>query len=222
MRRQVIGAISFLCVLIAAGRVNAQAVVVSRGGNSASSAMVLSGTIVSSIVVSVNGSANQGPSAFAVISGSGIGGSIQIDTVGVPDRTVRGEKKEIRNADGSVKGSYLVGTVTVMAVFTGAGNATAAFDIQRAAPCSEPPDIPCNALFFALPAARQLWTGYPDPSYGASVFTVPEAAYVPGNGNLAPDARSGEVVSHQLAVWVPNDAPLGAFATLVKYTATLK
>ena len=190
--------------------------------------LTLTGTITSSVSVSVEGSTNQNGGATTIVNGTGERGSVDFGSFHAGATPATGESFHV---DGAVPGTYLVATLRLRTRFTGGGGTLAVLDVQRAAPCGSTPGLPCGSpgsLFYAKmvrrvpnqPAAWPAWDQYPDRNYGTSVFSVPESTYVPGAGNLDDLMANGESIDHQLAVWVPDDAPEGTFSAVVTYTVT--
>lgn len=200
-----------------------------EGGERLGSAdITLTGTITSTVVLSVEGSVNQNGGASTVIVGSGAHGSIDFGNFRAPGPSGNGERYHV---DGPVAGHYLVATIKLKTRFSGGGDARALLDIQRATPCGGPPELPCGApgsLFYAKAATRApnrpvswpTWDAYPDRRYGSTVFDVPDSSYVPGTGNLDSLMANGDSIDHQIAVWIPDTAPPGSFSSVVTYTVT--
>jgi len=189
--------------------------------------LTLSGTISSSVSVSVEGSVNQNGGAATQVTGTGSRGSVDFGNF----RRGGPGTGESFHVEGAVKGTYLVATLRLRTRFSGTGSTRAVLDIQRATPCGGTPGLPCGtpgSLFYAKmvrrvpnqPAAWPAWDQYPDRNYGAGVLSVPEATYVPGAGNLDDLMANGDSIDHQVAVFVPDDAPEGSFSTVVTYTVT--
>jgi hypothetical protein len=189
--------------------------------------LTLTGTITSSVVLSVEGSVNQNGGAATMVTGSAQHGMVNFGGFrgGGP---ATGESFHV---DGSTKGTYLVATIRLRTQFSGSGGTRAVLDIQRATPCGATPGLPCAApgsLFYAKmvhrtpnqAAAWPSWDQYPERNYGSSVLAVPDVGYVPGAGNLDDLMANGDSIDHQVAVWVPDDAPEGAFSAVVTYTVT--
>jgi hypothetical protein len=199
----------------------------SQGQTAGRMELALAGTIASSVVLTVEGSVNQNGGAPTVVMGAGNRGMVNFGNFrgGGPGT---GESYHVNSA---AKGTYLVATIRLRTQFSGTGGAHAVLDIQRAAPCGSTPGLPCDgpgSLFFAKmvqrvpnePAAWPAWDQYPDRNYGRSVFSVPDVTYVPGAGNLDDLMANGDSIDHQVAVWVPDEAPEGAFSAVVAYTVT--
>jgi hypothetical protein len=189
--------------------------------------LTLTGTITSSVVLTVEGSTNQNGGASTVVTGAGNQGTVNFGSF----RSGGPGTGEAYYVDGPAKGTYLVATIRLRTQFSGAGASRAVLDIQRATPCGSTPGLPCGgsgSLFYAkmgqrVPnqaAAWPVWDQYPDRNYGSSVFSVPDTTYVPGSGNLDDLMANGESIDHQVAVWVPDDAPEGSFSAVVAYTVT--
>jgi hypothetical protein len=189
--------------------------------------LTLTGTITSSVVLTVEGSTNQNGGASTMVTGAGNRGTVSFGSF----RGGRPATGEAYYVDGPTKGTYLVATIRLKTQFSGAGASRAVLDIQRATPCGSSPGLPCGgpgSLFYAKmihrvpnqPAAWPAWDQYPERNYGASVFSVPDTTYVPGEGNLDDLMANGESIDHQVAVWIPDDAPEGAFSAVVAYTVT--
>jgi hypothetical protein len=185
--------------------------------------ITLTGTISSTVVVSVEGSVNQNGGAVTTVAGSGTQGTVDFGNF----RAGGNGNGERYRVEGVEPGYYLVATLRLKTEFSGGGS-RAVLDVQRTQPCSSTPGVPCGALFYARmvqrmpnqPAAWPGWNSYPDPQLGSSVFEVPDASYVPGAGNLDDLMANGESIDHQLAVWVPDRAPDGPLSTQVTYTVT--
>lgn len=188
--------------------------------------VTLRGTITSSIAISVTGSVDQNGGRTTNITGSGPTGVVDFGTYDLPGPLTNGDKHRVNS---NPKGNYLVATLTVMTTFSGGGTTNAAVDIQRANPCGGPPDVSCagnGSLFYAkmLPrrpnqkASWPKWSRYPETNPG--VFVMPLSTYVPGTGNLDNLMQNGDSMDHQVAVWIPDSLPAGAFSTVVTYTAT--
>jgi len=187
----------------------------------------LTGTITSSVTLSVEGSVNQNNGVSTVVMGAGNRGTVNFGNF----RAGSPGTGELFHVDGAAKGSYLVATMRLRTRFTGSGGARAVLDVQRATPCAGTPGLVCGgagSLFFAKMPSRvanqavawPAWDQYPERNYGARVFSVPDATYVPGAGNLDDLMANGDSIDHQLAVWIPDDAPEGAFSAVVTYTVT--
>ena len=200
----------------------------SHGQTAGSVNIALSGTISSTVVITVEGSVNQNGGASTMIMGSGARGAIDFGNFRVPGPSLNGERYHV---EGAVPGHYLVATVKLKTQFSGSGAARAVLDIQRATPCGGPAELACGApgsLFFAKQARRApnrlaawpAWNQYPDRRYGSTVFDVPESSYVPGAGNLDDLMANGDSIDHQIAVWIPDSAPPGTFSSVVTYTVT--
>jgi hypothetical protein len=188
----------------------------------------LTGTITSSVTVSVEGSVNQNGGATTMVTGTGSQGTVDFGNIrgGVP-----GTGESFRVNSNEAQGTYLVATIRLRTRFSGSGGSRAVLDIQRAAPCGASSGLPCGgpgSLFFAKmvqrvpnqPAAWPTWDQYPDRNFGSSVFSVPEVTYVPGSGNLDDLMANGESIDHQVAVWIPDEASEGTFSAVVTYTVT--
>jgi hypothetical protein len=200
----------------------------SQGQTLGSVNIALMGTITSTVVLTVEGSTNQNGGAGTTIAGSGARGTIDFGNFRVPGPSANGERYRVERA---AQGHYLVATVKLKTQFSGSGGTNAVLDIQRANPCGGPSELPCGApgsLFYAKlarrvpnqPAAWPAWDQYPDLRYGSTVFDVPDSSYVPGTGNLDALMANGESIDHQIAVWIPDTAPSGAFSSVVTYTVT--
>jgi hypothetical protein len=189
--------------------------------------VTLTGTIASSVTLTVEGSINQRVAASTIVRGGGPRGAVDFGNFrgGLP------ATGEVYQVDGNAKGSYLVATLRLRTRFTGAGGSRAVLDIQQATACGATAGLPCGApgsLFYAKMAQRvpnqavawPTWDAYPDQKYGVSVFSVPDVTYVPGAGNLDQLMENGDSIDHQVAVWVPDDAPEGTFSAIVTYTVT--
>jgi len=214
-----------LACLLAA---NSAAQTTSHGQTAGSVNIALTGTITSTVVITVEGSVNQNGGASTMISGAGAHGAIDFGNFRVPGPSQNGERYHV---EGSVPGHYLVATVKLKTQFSGTGSTRAVLDIQRANPCGALPELPCGApgsLFYAKMARRTpnrlaawpAWDQYPDRRYGSTVFDVPESSYVPGGGNLDDLMANGDSIDHQIAVWIPDSAPPGTFSSVVTYTVT--
>ena len=204
--------------------------VASHGTNTGAVDMTLSGTIGSSITISVTGSLDLADGATTVVTGNGIQGVVNFGTYNLGGPLLTGDKQSVTLANGG-PGSYLIATLTVQTTFSGNGSAKAAVDIQRTNACGPAPDIACGApgrFFFAKQVPRKpnqkvmwpTWKKFPDTRYGSSVFDMPDAAYVPGSGNIDNQMLNGDTMDHQVAIWIPNSLPAGPFSTMVTYTAT--
>lgn len=205
----------------------AVAQVVAQGQTLGRMDVVLTGTIASSVTLTVEGSINQRVAASTIVHGGGPQGTVDFGNFrgGLP------ATGEVYQVDGNAKGTYLVATLRLRTRFTGAGGSRAVLDIQRAIPCGDSPGLPCGgagSLFYAKMAQRvanqavawPTWDAYPDHKLGVSVFAVPDVTYVPGAGNLDQLMENGDSIDHQVAVWVPDDAPEGTFSAVVTYTVT--
>ena len=204
---------------------SARAQTQARGEVVSRSNIVLTGTISSSITLAVSGSTNRNGHAMTQVRGMGNQGVIDFGTVNGTSDPTTGEKHRVAN-----RGYYLVATLRVGTQFSGGGGKVL-LDVQRANPCGTLSDLPCGnpgGLFYAKMASRRpnlaaswpAWNNYPDLRYGSSVFDVPDASYIPGSGNLDALMANGDSIDHQLAVFVPDDMPVGTFSTVVTYTAT--
>jgi len=200
----------------------------SQGQTVGSTNITLTGTITSTVVLTVEGSTNQNGGASTTIVGVGTHGAIDFGNFRVPGPAVNGERHRV---EGVAPGHYLVATVRLKTQFSGSGGPRAMLDIQRANPCGGVSELPCGApggLFYAKMARRTpnqaaawpAWDQYPDQRYGSTVFDVPASSYVPGTGNLDDLMANGDFIDHQIAVWIPDDAPSGAFSSVVTYTVT--
>lgn len=189
--------------------------------------LTLTGTITSSVELSVEGSTNQNGGATTIVTGTGSNGTVNFGDF----RGGHPSTGESFRVDGPARGHYLVATLRLRTHFTGGGGNRAALDVQRAVPCGATANLPCGSpgsLFYAKmvsrvanqPAAWPAWDSYPDRNYGVSVFSVPDTTYVPGAGNLDDLMANGESIDHQVAVWIPDDAPAGAFSEVLTYTVT--
>jgi hypothetical protein len=211
--------LSAACFATSARAQDRQGEVVSRAN------IVLRGTITSSITLAVSGSTNRNGQAMTQVRGVGNQGVIDFGTVGGDRAPATGEQHRVERL-----GYYLVATLRVGTRFSGGGGRVL-LDVQRANPCGTLPDLPCGhpgGLFYAKMASRRpnlaaswpTWNRYPDQRYGRSVFDVPDASYIPGQGNLDALMENGDSIDHQLAVFIPDDLPVGSFSTVVTYTAT--
>lgn len=211
--------------LLSPGMAAAQAV--SQGQTMGRTTLTLAGTITSSVVLTVEGSVNENGGAMTAVTGAGNQGTVSFGNF----RNLGPSTGESFRVDGAVKGTYLVATIRLKTEFSGSGGSRAVLDIQRATPCGSMPGLTCEgpgSLFYAKmvqrvpnqPAAWPAWDQYPERNYGSSVFSVPDVTYVPGNGNLDDLMANGESIDHQVAVFVPDDAPEGAFSAVVAYTVT--
>jgi len=52
------------------------------------------------------------------------------------------------------------------------------------------------------------------------VFSIPEAAFIPGSGNVTSALTNGSAIDHQVVGWLPDTQTAGPFSTVVTYTAT--
>jgi hypothetical protein len=202
--------------------------ITARGSSQGLVDLTLTGTVTSSIAISVTGSVDLQRGVATVITGNGVQGVVNFGTYNLAGMPLTGDKQTVPIAGGG-PGSYLVATLTVRTTFSGGGSMQAAVDIQRTNPCGPAPDIACGSpgrLFYAVQGTRNikvfwpLWANYPRLGYGATVFDVPDSTYVPGAGNINNLMLSGDTIDHQVAIWIPNSAPAGAFSTMVTYTAT--
>jgi len=204
----------------------------SSGANQGAIDLTLTGTITSSILISVTGSIDLSTGRQTVITGNGVQGVVNFGTYNLATMPLTGDRQKVTAANGG-PGSYLIATLTVGTDFSGGGSGFAAVDIERTNPCGPAPDIACGSpgnLFFAKRAARPpgknpkwawpTWLRYPDARYGATVFDVPISTYVPGTGNLDNQMANGDTLEHQVAIWISNAQPAGPFSTMVTYTAT--
>ncbi len=212
------------CLLASNGR----AQTTSQGQTIGSANITLTGTITSTVVISVEGSVDQNGGANTTIVGAGARGSIDFGNFRIPGPSTNGARYRV---DGPVPGYYLVATVKLKTQFSGSGGTRAVLDIQRANPCGGASDLPCGApgwLFYAKmplrmpnqPAAWPAWGEYPDRRYGSTVFDVPDSSHVPGTGNLDDLMANGDSIDHQIAVWIPDSASSGSFSSVVTYTVT--
>lgn len=223
------GVVAALGLLLAGiGVARAQGQVVAQGERLGTMELILTGTITSSVSISVEGSTNQNSGATTVVTGTGDRGSVNFGSIGPGGAPATGESFHV---DGAAPGTYLVATLRLRTRFTGGGGTRAVLDVQRAMPCGSTPGLPCGSpgsLFYAKmprrvanqPAAWPAWDAYPERHYGTSVFSVPETTYVPGAGNLDDLMANGESIDHQLALWIPDDALEGTFSAVVTYTVT--
>lgn len=207
-------------------RQGAAQTVESRGAGVAAGDIALRGTIVSSVAITVTGSIDQSSGAVTTITGAGVQGVVDFGTYDLAGPLANGEKQRVPT---NPRGNYLIATLRVTTVFTGGGSPTAAVDIQRTNPCGGPPDVSCagsGSLFYAKMTPRKpnqraswpKWMRYPETNAGVSV--MPLSTYVPGTGNLDNLMANGDSMDHQVAVWIPDSQPAGAFSTLVTYTVT--
>jgi len=191
----------------------------------------MTGTITSSIAIFVTGSVDQQGNVATLITGNGIQGVVNFGTYNLAGPLLTGDKQSVNGAGNGGPGSYLIATLTVGTRFSGGGRMQAAVDIQRSNPCGPAPDVACGApgrLFYAKQVPRRpnqkatwpTWKKYPDARYGSSVLDMPDAAYVPGAGNIDNQMANGDTIDHQVAIWIPNSLPPGPFSTMVTYTAT--
>jgi len=198
----------------------------SRGTAQAAVDVALTGTIISSVAISVTGSNDQNGGATTTIIGAGVQGVVDFGTYDLAGPLANGEKQRVNS---NPKGNYLVATLRVTSTFTGTGGANAAVDIQRTNPCGGAPDVSCagsGSLFYAKMTPRRpnqraswpKWSRYPETNIG--VFVMPISTYVPGAGNLDNLMLNGDSMDHQVAVWIPDSLPAGPFSTLVTYTIT--
>jgi len=205
-----------------------EAQVSTRGQTLGRMEIALTGTIASSVTLTVEGSVNQNGGASTIVMGAGSRGTVDFGNF----RAGKPSTGELFHVDGPIQGSYLVATLRMKTRFSGSGGAHAVLDIQRATPCGGTPGVPCGnpgALFYAKMLRRTTnqavawptWNRYPDANYGSSVFSVPDATYVPGAGNLDELMANGDSIDHQVALWIPDDAPEGVFSAVVTYTVTL-
>ena len=204
-----------------------EAQVSTRGETLGRMDLTLTGTIASSVTLSVEGSVNQNGGISTIVRGVGNRGSIDFGNF----RAGSLGTGEMYHLDGAAQGSYLVATLRLKTRFSGSGGSRAVLDIQRATPCGGTPRLPCGSpgsLFFAKMSRRvpnqavawPTWNQYPDSKYGSSVFSVPDVTYVPGAGNLDDLMANGDSIDHQVAVWIPDDAAEGVFSAVVTYTVT--
>jgi hypothetical protein len=221
------GAVTILALLLL-HPTSSKAQVSTRGQTLGRMEIALTGTITSSVALTVEGSVNQNGGVSTIVTGSGNRGTVDFGNfrAGAPGTG------ELFHVDGPVKGSYLVATLRLKTHFSGSGGAHAVLDIQRASPCGGTPGLPCGhpgSLFYAKMSRRApnqavawpTWDRYPDANFGSSVFSVPDETYVPGAGNLDDLMANGDSIDHQVAVWIPDDAPEGVFSEVVTYTVTL-
>ena len=217
-------ALTLTCLLPASGA----AQTTSQGQTVGATNITLTGTITSTVILTVEGSLNQNGGASTTITGAGAHGAIDFGNFRVPGPATNGDRYRV---EAGAQGNYLVATVKLKTQFSGTGGTKAVLDIQRANPCGGPSDLSCGApggLFYAKmalrapnqPAAWPTWDQYPDRRYGSTVFDVPESTYVPGTGNLDGLMANGDSIDHQIAVWIPDTAPSGAFTSVVTYTVT--
>jgi len=193
--------------------------------------LTVRGDVVSSIAVQVTGSVDLATGATTTITGSGPAGVVNFGVYNLATPLTNGEKHRVNKAP---KGTYLVATLTVNVIFSGvAPGLTAPLNLQRANACGPAPDVPCGTpgnLFFAFQGKKNKgkskalswpkWNNYPESRYGSTVFTVPDAGTPTTTGNLDPAMSSDEYLEHQIAVWIPDSAAPGPFATTVTYTVT--
>src|SRR5512138_2314172 len=91
----------------------------------------LTGTITSSVVLTVEGSTNENGGASTAVTGTGNRGTVSFGNF----RRGGPGTGESYHVDGAVKGTYLVATIRLKTQFSGSGGPLAVLDIQRSSPC---------------------------------------------------------------------------------------
>jgi hypothetical protein len=192
----------------------AQAQVTSTGTNSGSVDLTLQGTIVSSLVLEIDGA---GSTALNPVTSATMP-TVSTATVDFGSFSTQSASltngKIVRTTTGTA-GAFAVAELSAKATF--AGGATAAnINLTLGTPGGTSQIAAGNTR-----VQRSLPASWVDSAAGATVTAAaPGTSICPNGDNANGNCASGTGYGHELAVFVPDTQAAGGFTQVVRYTAT--